>query len=146
MIGRDNSCGGYRWVFVDNCSLYRSFDRLHCCCLVNVNLDPGVWDTYLTSMILHKARIAFALYRTSPPTPVSFIILWVIIITSEAELASSLKTRYIICRSEGSLFWKSFEMPKKRSVASLVGNDSPVKRRSAILVRRIRHFRGDIGE
>lgn len=37
-------------------------------------------------------------------------------------------------------------MPKKREVASLVGNLSPVKRRRAILVRRIRHFRGEIGE
>ena len=37
-------------------------------------------------------------------------------------------------------------MPKKREVASLVGNRSPVKRRRAILVRRIRHFRGEIGD
>jgi hypothetical protein len=99
-----------------------------------------------TSMILTSARIAFALYRTSLPTPVSFMILCVIMITSDAEFASSLNIRYIICRREGSLFWKSFEMPKKRSVASLGGKDSPVKSRSAILVRRIRHFRGDMGE
>jgi hypothetical protein len=37
-------------------------------------------------------------------------------------------------------------MPKKRDVASLVGNFSPVKRRSAILVSRMRHFRGDTGD
>ena len=37
-------------------------------------------------------------------------------------------------------------MPKNREVASLVGNLSPVKRRSAIFVRSIRHFRGDTGE
>lgn len=37
-------------------------------------------------------------------------------------------------------------MPKKREVASLVGNFSPVKRRRASLVRRIRHFRGEIGD
>ena len=61
-------------------------------------------SVYHTSMILESARIAFALYKTSLPTPVSFIILCVIIITSDAELASSFITRYIICRSEGSLF------------------------------------------
>ncbi len=37
-------------------------------------------------------------------------------------------------------------MPKKREVASLVGNFSPVKRSRAILVSRMRHFRGDTGE
>lgn len=37
-------------------------------------------------------------------------------------------------------------MPKNREVASLVGNLSPVKRRRAILVRRMRHLRGDTGE
>jgi hypothetical protein len=37
-------------------------------------------------------------------------------------------------------------MPKKRVVASVVGNFSPVKRRTAILVRRVRHLRGDMGE
>lgn len=67
-------------------------------------------------------------------------------ITSDAEVASSLKIRYIICRRDGSLFWKSFEMPKKRSVASFGGKLSPVKRSKAILVSSIRHFRGDIGE
>ena len=99
-----------------------------------------------TSIIRQSARIAFALYKTSLPTPVSFIILCVIMMTSDAELASSFITRYIICRSEGSLFWKSFEMPKKRLVASLGGKDSPVKIKRAILVRSMRHFRGDMGE
>jgi hypothetical protein len=37
-------------------------------------------------------------------------------------------------------------MPKKREVASLVGNFSPVERRRAILVRRIRHLRGETGD
>lgn len=37
-------------------------------------------------------------------------------------------------------------MPKKREVASLVGNFSPVKRRRAIFVKRMRHRRGDMGE
>ena len=50
----------------------------------------------LTSIIRHKARIAFALYRISLPTPVSFMMLCVIIITSDAEFASSLNIRYII--------------------------------------------------
>lgn len=99
-----------------------------------------------TSMILHKARIAFALYRTSLPIDVSFIILLVTMITSSAVLASSFIIKYTICRKEASLFWKSFEMPKKRDVASLVGNFSPVKRRRAIFVRSIRHRRGDIGD
>lgn len=103
-------------------------------------------SAYPTSIIRQSARIAFALYKTSLPTPVSFMILCVIIITSDAELASSLNTRYIICRSEGSLFWKSFEMPKKRLVASLGGKDSPVNIKRAILVRSMRHFRGDMGE
>ena len=31
-------------------------------------------------------------------------------------------------------------------MASLVGNFSPVKRRRAILVRRIRHLRGEMGD
>ena len=37
-------------------------------------------------------------------------------------------------------------MPKKRDVASLVGNFSPVNKRRVIFVRRIRHLRGEIGE
>jgi hypothetical protein len=37
-------------------------------------------------------------------------------------------------------------MPKKRVVASVVGNFSPVNRSTAILVRRVRHLRGDMGE
>lgn len=37
-------------------------------------------------------------------------------------------------------------MPKNREVASFVGNLSPVNKRSAILVRRMRHFRGEIGD
>lgn len=68
------------------------------------------------------------------------------IMTSSAVFASSFRIKYTICRSEGSLFWKSLEMPKKSVVASFVGNFSPVNRRTAILVRRVRHFRGDIGE
>ncbi len=44
------------------------------------------------------------------------------------------------------MFWNSLEIPKKREVASLVGNLSPVKSSRAIFVRRIRHLRGDIGE
>ena len=66
--------------------------------------------------------------------------------TSSAVFASSLITRYTIWRKDASLFWNSLEMPKKRDVASFVGNFSPVKRRSAILVRRRRHLKGDIGE
>ena len=89
--------------------------------------------------------MALALYKTSLPTAVSFIILLVTIITSSAVLASSLITRYTICRSEASLFWKSFDIEKNRVVASLVGNLSPVKRRRAIFVNRTRHLRGDTG-
>ena len=37
-------------------------------------------------------------------------------------------------------------MPKKREVASLVGNFSPVKSSNAILVRSMRHLRGEMGE
>lgn len=94
----------------------------------------------------HSALIAFALYTTSLPIAVSFIILLVTMITSSAVLANSLMTRYTIWRREASLFWNSLEMPKKRSVASRVGNFSPVKRRRAIFVSRMRHFRGDTGE
>lgn len=68
------------------------------------------------------------------------------IITSSAVLASSFRIRYTICRSEGSLFWNSFEMPKNRVVASVVENRSPVNRRTPILVNRVRHLRGDMGE
>jgi hypothetical protein len=74
------------------------------------------------------------------------MILLVTMITSSAELDSSLITRYTIWRREASLFWKSLEMPKKREVASLVGNDSPVKRRRAIFVSSRRHLNGEIGE
>jgi hypothetical protein len=97
-------------------------------------------------MILHRARIAFGLYRTSLPTDVSFMILLVTMITSSAVFANSFIIKYTICRREASLFWNNFEMPKKRDVASLVGNLSPVKRRSAILVKSIRHLRGEMGE
>lgn len=37
-------------------------------------------------------------------------------------------------------------MPKNNVVASFVGNCSPVKRRTAILVRSVRHVRGEMGE
>lgn len=98
-------------------------------------------------MIRHRALIALARYTTSLPTAaVSFMILLVTMMTSSAVCASSLMTKYTICRKLASLFWNSLEMPKKRDVASLVGNFSPVKRRRAILVRRIRHFRGDMGD
>lgn len=97
-------------------------------------------------MIRQSARIAFARYKTSLPTAVSFIILLVTMITSSAVLASSLIIKYTICRNEASLFWKSLEMPKNREVASFVGNFSPVKRRRAIFVKRIRHLRGDTGD
>lgn len=74
------------------------------------------------------------------------MILLVTIITSSAVLASSFITRYTICRKLASLFWNSFDIPKKSDVASLVGNFSPVKRSKDIFVKRIRHFRGDIGD
>ena len=99
-----------------------------------------------TSITLHNARIAFALYNMSLFSAVSFMILCVTMITSDAELARSLNMRYIIWRREGSLFWKSFEIPKKRSVASFDGKVSPVKRSNAIFVRSTRHFLGDMGE
>jgi hypothetical protein len=50
----------------------------------------------------------------------------VTIMMSSAELANSLIARSTICRRLASLFWNSFEMPKKRVVASFVGNFSPV--------------------
>jgi hypothetical protein len=62
----------------------------------------------------------------SVPPPVSFMIVLVTMIISSAELANSLMTKWTIWRRLASLFWKSFEMPKKRVVASFVGNDSPV--------------------
>ena len=74
------------------------------------------------------------------------MILLVTMMTSSAVCAISLMTRYTICRNEASLFWNSLEIPKNKEVASLVGNFSPVKRSRAILVRRIRHFRGDTGD
>lgn len=37
-------------------------------------------------------------------------------------------------------------MSKKSFVASLVGNFSPVNKRTAILVSKVRHLRGDMGE
>lgn len=74
------------------------------------------------------------------------MILLVTMMTSSAVFASSLIIRYTICRKDASLFWNSLEMPKKREVASFVGNLSPVKRRRAILVRRMRHCRGEIGD
>jgi len=74
------------------------------------------------------------------------MILLVTMMTSSASLANSLMTRYTICRNEASLFWNSFDMPKKRVVASLVGNFSPVNKRRAILVKSMRHRRGEIGD
>jgi hypothetical protein len=113
---------------------------------MHVNGTPQTCFRQLTSMILQRARIALGLYIASVPPPVSFIIVLVTIMMSSAEWASSLMIRWTICRKLASLFWKSFEMPKKRVVASLVGNFSPVYRRRAILVRRTRHLRGCIGE
>lgn len=60
------------------------------------------------------------------------MILLVTIITSSAVFASSLMIRYTICLSAASLFWNSFDMPKKSDVASFVGNFSPVNSNSAI--------------
>lgn len=74
------------------------------------------------------------------------MIILVDIITSSAVFESSFKIRYTIWRKDGSLFWKSFEIAKNKVVASLVGNFSPVNRRTAILVRSVRHFRGEIGD
>ena len=79
-----------------------------------------------TSIMRHNARMALALYNTSLPTEVSFIIMLVDMMTSSAVFASSFKIKYTICRKDGSLFWNSFEMPKKSVVASLVGKVSPV--------------------
>lgn len=79
-----------------------------------------------TSIIRHRARMALGLKTISVLPPVSFIIVLVTIIVSSAEAASSLMTRCTICRKAASLFWNSFEMPKKRVVASFAGNFSPV--------------------
>lgn len=100
----------------------------------------------LTSIILHSDRIAFARYKISLPTAISFMMLLVTMMTSSAVFAISLMTKYTICRSDASLFWNNFEIPKKRDVASLVGNLSPVKRRRAILVSSLRHLKGDMGD
>jgi len=97
-------------------------------------------------MIRQRARIALGLKTASVPPPVSFIIVLVTMMISSAECASSLMMRWTTCRKLASLFWKSLEIPKKRVVASLVGNRSPVYRRRAIFVRRTRHLRGCIGE
>lgn len=67
-------------------------------------------------------------------------------IVSSAVFANSFRIKYTIWRNEGSLFWNSFEMPKKSVVASSVGNCSPVNRSTAIFVRRVRHLRGEMGE
>jgi hypothetical protein len=99
-----------------------------------------------TSIMRHRARIALARYNTSLATEVSFIIMLVDIMTSSAVFESSFKIRYTIWRKDVSLFWNNFEIPKNNVVASFVGNLSPVNRRTAILVRRVRHFRGEIGE
>jgi hypothetical protein len=90
--------------------------------------------------------MALGLKIASVPPPVSFMIVLVTIMISSAECANSLMMRCTICRKLASLFWKSFEIPKKRVVASFVGKRSPVYRRRAILVRRTRHLRGWIGE
>ena len=74
------------------------------------------------------------------------MIILVDMIVSSAVFANSLRIKYTICRSEGSLFWNSFEIPKNSVVASFVGNCSPVNRRTAIFVRRVRHVRGEMGE
>jgi hypothetical protein len=78
--------------------------------------------------------------------PVSFIIVLVTIMISSAECASSLIVRWTICLRLASLFWKSFEIPKNRVVASLVGNRSPVYSSRAIFVSRTRHLRGCMGD
>lgn len=70
--------------------------------------------------------MALGLKMTSVLPPVSFIIVLVTMMMSSAEWASSLMTRCTICRKLASLFWKSFEMPKNRVVASFEGNFSPV--------------------
>jgi hypothetical protein len=77
-------------------------------------------------MMRHRARIALGRKMASVLPPVSFMMVLVTMMMSSAELASSLMTRWTIWRRLASLFWKSLEMPKKRVVASLVGNFSPV--------------------
>lgn len=79
-----------------------------------------------TSIMRQRARMALGRKMASVPPPVSFMIVLVTMMISSAELASSLMTKWTICRRLASLFWKSFEIPKKRVVASLVGKDSPV--------------------
>jgi hypothetical protein len=74
------------------------------------------------------------------------MMLLVTMMISSADGASSFSARYIICRNAASLFWNSLEMPKKSVVASFRGKRSPVKSSSTILVSRILHFRGDMGD
>lgn len=74
------------------------------------------------------------------------MIILVDMITSCAVVESSLSIKYTIWRKEGSLFWNNLEMPKKRVVASSVGNFSPVNRRTASFVSSVRHLRGEIGD
>jgi hypothetical protein len=97
-------------------------------------------------MMRQSALIAFGRKMASVPPPVSFMIVLVTIIISSAECANSFIMRWTICRKLASLFWKSLEIPKKRVVASFVGNFSPVYSRRPIFVRRTRHLRGCMGE
>jgi hypothetical protein len=101
--------------------------------------------TVEASITRQRARMAFGRYTTSLPTDVSFMMEEVTMMTSSAEPASSLMTRYTIWRSEASLFWKSFDMPKKSVVASCRPQLSPVKSSRASFVRITLHFLGDIG-
>lgn len=78
----------------------------------------------LTSVILHRARMAAALYKSSFPV-MSLVKLEVTIITSSAMVDNSLIPRYIIRRRITSWDWKSFVMAKNVSVASVVPSCSP---------------------
>lgn len=86
-----------------------------------------------TSVILQRARMAAALYKSSCPV-ISLVRLEVTMMTSSASDDSSLMPRYTMRRSTTSRDWKSLVIAKNTSVASVDPNCSPCKIHSKIII------------
>uniref|UniRef100_A0A182V1U4 Uncharacterized protein n=1 Tax=Anopheles merus TaxID=30066 RepID=A0A182V1U4_ANOME len=98
--------------------------------LTSAPLDTGAFRSTMhcfiivLSVMLHRARMAGARYRSSLPV-MSFVSELVTMITSSAIGLSSLMPRYTMRRITTSFDWNSFVIAKKHSVASRVPSTSP---------------------
>lgn len=158
---RTNQCGTWHCgQLINNCLLQVTFQRLeHGCLYYTFETKPLVyissttlpdWIKFvliiirslkLTSVIVHNARIAAPLYKSSLPV-MSFVRDEVTMMTSSAMWLNSLIPKYTIRLKTGSLHWNSLVMAKNTSVASFAFSCSPWMSRYRIFDKIWVHFLG----